>query len=49
VNKEQGFKAWMQFKGEVKKLTKILKSLKKMLESKKLVHQLSASYHTRKI
>ena len=49
VKKEQGFKAWMQFKGEVKKLTKILKSLKKMLESKKLVHQLSASYHTRKI
>lgn len=49
TKKEKGLKAWWQTRGDVKRLKKILKSIKKMLESKKLVHQLSASFHTRKI
>jgi len=48
VRKESGISAGWQFKKQYKHLMSILKRIKKMLEEKKLLQQLSASYYTRK-
>ncbi len=49
VRREQGLKAWWQFKKERKRLNGVLKRVKKLLQEKKLLNQLSASHYTRKI
>jgi hypothetical protein len=49
IKKEQGLKAWWQFRGHRKRLDKIINEFNKILQSKSLLQQLTASNHTRKI
>jgi len=49
IRKVSGIKAGWQFKKEQKGVLSILKRVKKMLDERKLLQQLSASHHTRKI
>jgi len=49
VRREQGMKAAWKFKGESKRFDTFLNDLKKILESRKLLQQLTASNYTRKI
>ena len=49
IRKVSGIKAGWQFKKEQKRVLSILKRVKKMLDERKLLQQLSASHHTRKI
>jgi hypothetical protein len=49
MRREQGLKAWWQFRKERKRLNSVLKRVKKLLQEKKLLNQLSASHYTRKI
>jgi len=49
TRQNDGLRAWWHTRGNIKRLQKILKSIKKMLEDKKLLKQLSASHHSRKI
>ena len=49
VKKEHGFKAGWKFKGNIKRLNRILQSLGKVLQKKQLLIQLTASIHTRRM
>lgn len=49
VKREQGMKAGWEFKKNGKRLQTIIKDLSRILESKKLLQQLTASNYTRKI
>jgi hypothetical protein len=49
IKKEHGLKAWWEFRSQRKRLDKIINEFNKILKSKNLLHQLTASNHTRKI
>lgn len=49
TRREQGLRASWHCKRNIKRLRRILKRIKLMLEQKKLLQQLSASHHSRKI
>ncbi len=49
VKKENGFKAGWKTRGNIKRLNKLLKQLKKFLEKEKLLVQLTASHYTHKM